>query len=82
MPDEQPLTLISGGRRVDPVRPAGAVFTIKDVAVASGVPQPVVAQLVPRVWTDAGWMYTAEQMRHAVRIGDSIRDGTYLPPGE
>jgi hypothetical protein len=45
---------------------AEAEFSIKDVAGACGLPQPVIAQLVPRTWTAAGWMYTAEQMQNAI----------------
>jgi hypothetical protein len=36
--------------------PAAPVFTVKDVADACGLPQPVIAQLVPRSWADDGWM--------------------------
>lgn len=44
-------------------------FSVKEVAQASGLPQPVVAQLVPRTWTDEGWMFTAEQLQRAIEIG-------------
>ena len=55
-------------------------FTIADVADACGLPQPVVAQLVPRTWTDEGWMYTADQLRFAVEIGPDVRAGEYALP--
>ncbi len=56
------------------------LFTIADVAKACELPQPVVAQLVPRTWTDAGWMYTADQLEFAVRIGPDVRAGQYVSP--
>ncbi|EHB48886.1 hypothetical protein MycrhDRAFT_5727 [Mycolicibacterium rhodesiae JS60] len=59
-------------------RRAPELFTVKDVAEACGLAQPVVAQLVPRTWIDGvGWMYTAGQLQSAVEIGRSVRDGTY-----
>ena len=48
-------------RRVRRLKAAG-LFTIKEVGDACRLPQPVVAQLVPRTRTDAGWMYSAEQL--------------------
>jgi hypothetical protein len=48
--------------------PAAPVFTVKDVADACGLPQPVIAQLVPRSWTDDGWMYTQDQLQSAVDL--------------
>lgn len=59
---------------------AGGLFTIKQVADACGLPQPVVAQLVPRTWTEAGWMYTAEQMAYAVQIAPDVREGRSAMP--
>jgi hypothetical protein len=56
------------------------LFTIADVAKACSLPQPVVAQLVPRTWTDDGWMYTADQLQYAVRIGPDVRAGEYVAP--
>lgn len=57
------------------------LFTIADVAKACSLPQPVVAQLVPRTWTEDGWMYTAEQLRRAVEeIGPAVRAGEYVEP--
>jgi hypothetical protein len=47
---------------------AGGLFTIKEVGDACGMPQPVVAQLVPRTETDAGWMSTGEQLAYAMEI--------------
>lgn len=52
---------------------APEMFTVKDVAEACGLPQPVVAQLVPRTWTADGWMYTAEQLQSAVEIAAETR---------
>ena len=52
---------------------SAAVFTVKDVADACGLPQPVVAQLVPRTWTRDGWMYTADQLEAAVSIAEELR---------
>ena len=77
MPDEQlaaPLCLESFRRRkvAAPINSGHAQFTIADVAAACGLPQPVVAQLVPRTWTDAGWMYTADQLQFAVQIGPDV----------
>ncbi len=56
-----------------PSPPSAATFSVKDVSDASGLPQPVVAQLVPRTDTPEGWMYTAEQLQHAINIADEIR---------
>ncbi|AGB26939.1 hypothetical protein Mycsm_06833 (plasmid) [Mycobacterium sp. JS623] len=51
-----------------------ADYTIKDVSVACGLPGPVIAQLVPRTWVDgAGWMYTGEQVRTSVVLGENLR---------
>jgi hypothetical protein len=66
-------------RRVRRLKAAG-LFTIKQVGDACGLPQPVVAQLVPRTWTDAGWMYTADALAYAVRIAPDVRAGRYVPP--
>ena len=66
-------------RRVRRLKAAG-LFTIDQVADACRLPQPVVAQLVPRTWTDAGWMYTAEQLAYAVQIAPDVREGRYVPP--
>lgn len=83
MPDEQlaaPLCLESFRRRKTATHGEHARFTIADVANACGLPQPVVAQLVPRTWTDAGWMYTADQLQFAVQIAPDVRAGEYVAP--
>lgn len=49
------------------------MFTVKDVADACGLPQPVVAQLVPRTWTAEGWMYTGDQREAAMSIAEGFR---------
>jgi hypothetical protein len=49
------------------------LYTIKEVGDACRLPGPVIMQLVPRTWTPAGWMYTAEQLRAAVVIADDLR---------
>ena len=56
------------------------LLTIKDVGDACGLPQPVVAQLVPRTWTAAGWMYTPGQLRYAVSLAESMRKRQVRPP--
>jgi hypothetical protein len=58
------------------------LFTIAEVTHACGLPQPVVAQLVPRVWTDAGWMYTGDQLAYAVQIAPEVRAGEYVAPAQ
>jgi hypothetical protein len=50
-----------------------ALLTIKDVADAAQLPQPVVAQLVSRVWTRDGWMYTRAACREAVQLAARLR---------
>ncbi|MHA0290195.1 hypothetical protein ACXYX3_27645 (plasmid) [Mycobacterium sp. C3-094] len=50
-----------------------ASLTIKDVADACGLAQPVIAQLVPRTWTAEGWMYTPEQREVAIAIAEEMR---------
>ena len=50
------------------------ILTIKDVADACGLPQPAIAQLVPRTWTAKGWMYTPNQREEAIRIAAQMRD--------
>jgi hypothetical protein len=56
------------------------LFTIKEVAEACSIPQPVVAQLVPRTWTRDGWMYTADQLQTAISAPRG--DRRLQPPGE
>lgn len=46
-------------------------LTIADVAAASGLPQPVIAQLIDRTWTDDGWMYTEAQAQEAIELAAS-----------
>lgn len=48
------------------------LFTIKDLAQACGLPQPVISQLVPHTDTAAGRLYTAEQLRYAVGLAAGI----------
>lgn len=78
---DPPLRLDSwrSRRRVRRLKAAG-LLTIKDISDASGLPQPVVAQLVPRTWTDAGWMYTPDALAYAVKIAPKVREGSYVPP--
>jgi hypothetical protein len=68
-------------RRVQQLQAAG-LFTVKDVAGACGLPQPVVAQLVRHIPTDCGWMYTADQLAYAKRIAPDVRAGRYVAPRE
>jgi len=32
-------------------------------------------QLVPRTWSEAGWMYSSEQLLAAIAVADSLRWG-------
>jgi hypothetical protein len=51
-----------------------ATLTIKDVADACGMPQPLIAQLVPRTWVNnVGWMYTRENLDFAVDLANRLR---------
>jgi hypothetical protein len=64
-------------------RAPGELFDIKQVGEACGLPHAVIAQLVPRTWTEAGWMYSAAQVRAAVDIAarlDSTRETEPLLP--
>lgn len=65
------LRIIDGGARGH--QDAEAVYTIADVADACRLPQPVIAQLVPRTWTSDGWMYTSAQLSSAVEIAEQMR---------
>ena len=47
-------------------------LSIADVAAACGLPQPVIAQLVPRTWTEDGWMYSEVQLQQAVEIAAGL----------
>lgn len=75
------LRVIDGGPDVANAS-VDAHLTIADVGAACGLPQPVIAQLVPRTWTADGWMYTPAQLEEAVRIahrrscGDAVDIGT------
>lgn len=51
----------------------GLLYTIRDVGAACGLPGPAIMQLVPRTWTDQGWMYTGEQLDVAVTIAEDLR---------
>ena len=52
---------------------SSALLTIKDIAEAAELPQPVVAQYVSRVWTRDGWMYTRAAVREAVELAAGLR---------
>jgi hypothetical protein len=67
------LRVVNGAGPSPAKEPRDAHLTIADVAKACGLPQPVIAQLVPRTWTDAGWMYTPAQLQAAVEIADAMR---------
>jgi hypothetical protein len=54
-----PLDKARSRRASGPVQ----LFTIKQVGDACGVPHPVIMQLVPRTWTEAGGMHTNDQGR-------------------
>jgi hypothetical protein len=49
------------------------LFTVKQFAEACGLPQPVVAQLVPRTWTEDGGMYTQAQLELAIQTAIDLR---------
>jgi hypothetical protein len=59
----------------------GRMFTVKEVSVACGLPQPVIAQKVSRSLTAAGWMYSAEQVQEAVELAASLRSAAAILPG-
>lgn len=68
-----PINSIGGHDRPQSLRGA-SLFTIRQVGQACGLPAPVIMQLVPRTWVkDAGWMYTADQLRDAVVIAANMR---------
>jgi hypothetical protein len=58
------------------------LLTIKDVSEAARLPQPVVAQLVSRVWTRDGWMYTRAALHEAVQLAVRLRGERTPPPLE
>ena len=70
------LRLINGGLSPAPGPDQGPVHTIADVAKVCGLPQPVIAQVVPHTWTDDGWMYTDAQLQQAVEVAEAMRTGT------
>jgi transposase len=39
----------------------------------------VIAPLVPRTWSDSGWMYTAGQLDYALSIGADVVNENSLP---
>jgi hypothetical protein len=53
-------------------RELGELFDIKQVGDVCGLPHPVIAQLVPRTWTESGWMSTAAQVHAAVDIAERL----------
>lgn len=65
------LRVIYGGGPSPGQEPQAVYLTIADVARACRLPQPVIAQLVPRTWTDEGWMYTEAQLEVAIEIASS-----------
>lgn len=67
------LRVINGGLSAAPGPDPGPVHTIVDVAKACGLPQPAIAQVVPRTWTDDGWMYTDAQLQEAVAVAETMR---------
>lgn len=67
------LRVIDGGQ--EPAASSDAIHTVADVAEACGLPQPVIAQVVPRTWTELGWMYTDAQLEEAVEIAAVMRSG-------
>jgi hypothetical protein len=69
---EGTMTWLWRNRRPEAAQPP-ELRTIKDVVAACGLPGPVIMQLVPRTWTDEGWMYTAEQLDEAVVIATEHR---------
>lgn len=72
-----PMHRAGRGRRAPA---SGQLFTVKDVADASGLPQPAIGQLVGRTWTDQGWMFTADQLQLAIDIA-AERRGQGSPAG-
>lgn len=74
--DRPKLRIIDGGAGAG--RDAVAVYTITDVADACRLPQPVIAQLVSRTWTNDGWMYTPAQLASAVEIAEEMRSSSGL----
>jgi len=65
-------SLKAPGAGVFSSRPA-RLYTIKEVGEACGLPAGAIMQLVPRTWTQEGWMYTGEQLADSVRIAANLR---------
>jgi hypothetical protein len=62
------IVAVSGGKRI-----------YRHVGDACGLPGPVIARLVPRTWTDSGWMQTAGQLQYAVDISADVLNGNCRP---
>lgn len=71
-PTRTPLRIVKAAHRATASEPSRPTITIADVAKACGLPQPVIAQLVPRTWTEDGWMYTEAQVQQAVEIAAGL----------
>jgi hypothetical protein len=88
-PPRTPLRIVKDARHTADAELERPKFTIADVAKACGLPQPVIAQIVPRTWTAEGWMYTEAQLEQAVEIalawprpdGERSSAHTSQPPG-
>lgn len=63
---------MKAAHRATASEPSRPTLTIADVAKACGLPQPVIAQLVPRTWTENGWMYTEAQLQQAIEIAAGL----------
>lgn len=73
MATQSTLVLPDRTRRHEAADLAG-LFTIKEVSQASGLPGPVIMQLVPRTWVEpVGWLYTRDQISLAVSISEDLR---------
>lgn len=83
----RPALRLIDGEAAAAAEPSDARLTVADVAKACGLPQPVIAQLVPRTWTAAGWMYTDAQRQAAIEIAEDLRsaraeeEGSAAPGG-
>ena len=65
----------TGGKPSSAPAPDGEteLFTVKQVSEQCGLPQPVIAQLVPRTWTAESGMYTRAQLNMAIRTATELR---------
>ena len=52
---------------------ASRLSTIKEVGDHCGLPGPVIMQLVPRTWTEQGWMYTGAQVLASIAVAEDLR---------